>query len=69
MVLYTIENCPLCKVAKMKLDAANISYTVSQDEEAMKALNIMQAPVLVKEDGTIMNFNNIVTALQKGELA
>lgn len=69
MILYTIENCPLCKVAKMKLDAAGIIYTVSQDEDAMKALNIMQAPVLVKEDGTIMNFNNIVTALQKGELA
>ena len=69
MILYTIENCPLCRVAKMKLDEAKINYTVSQDEEAMKALNIMQAPVLVKEDGTIMNFNNIVTALQKGELA
>lgn len=69
MILYTIENCPLCKVAKAKLDAANITYTISQDEEAMKALNIMQAPVLVKEDGTIMNFNNIIDALRKGELA
>lgn len=69
MILYTIENCPLCRIAKMKLDAAKINYTASQDEDAMKALNIMQAPVLVKEDGTIMNFNNIITALQKGELA
>ena len=69
MILYTIENCPLCRVAKMKLDAANINYTVSQDEEAMRALNIMQAPVLVKEDGTILNFNNIIQALTKGELA
>lgn len=69
MILYTIENCPLCRIAKMKLDQANIKYTASQDEDAMRALNIMQAPVLVKEDGTIMNFNNIIQALQKGELA
>ena len=69
MILYTIENCPLCRVAKMKLDAANVQYTVSQDEKAMEALNVMQAPVLVKEDGTIMNFNNIIDALRKGELA
>lgn len=69
MILYTIENCPLCRVAKMKLDQANIKYTVSQDEKAMEALNIMQAPVLIKEDGTIMNFNNIIDALRKGELA
>lgn len=69
MILYTIENCPLCKIAKMKLDEAKINYTVSQDEKTMEALNIMQAPVLMKEDGTIMNFNNIIDALRKGELA
>lgn len=69
MILYTIENCPLCRVAKMKLDQANVKYTVSQDEKAMEALNIMQAPVLIKEDGTIMNLNNIIDALRKGELA
>jgi glutaredoxin len=46
MILFTKPDCPLCSVVKVKLNSANISYVISQDEERMEALGINRLPVL-----------------------
>lgn len=49
MTLYSKPGCPQCKVLKMKMDAAGISYTHIEDEEALIGLGVKAAPVLQYE--------------------
>ena len=52
IVLYS-TGCPVCKMLKMRLDAAGIKYLTITDIDAMKKLGIKSAPVL-GVDGELM---------------
>lgn len=60
MVLYTKKECPLCTVAKLKLNNAGIVYEMCTDEATMESLGIDQLPVLILDDGTHLAFKQIV---------
>ena len=57
MTLYTKENCPRCKVLKMKLDKKNIEYNEVQDIDTLIEKGIKQAPIL-EVDGEFMNLDS-----------
>lgn len=65
VILYTKLNCPLCAVAKLKLNTANIIYEECQDEAKMEELGIELLPALEK-DGKIFGFNQIIEMLKGG---
>lgn len=52
MTLYSKPGCPQCKVLKMKMDAAKIEYKHIEDIDALLALGVQAAPVLMV-DGTM----------------
>lgn len=62
MVLYTKENCPRCKVLKMKLDKKNIKYDEVSDIDLLISKGIKQAPIL-EVDGEFMDLNKANTFL------
>ena len=66
MILYTTETCPMCKIAKAKLDAAGIEYTICQDENKMSELGIEILPV-AEINGKIFNFKQICDLCNKKE--
>lgn len=68
MILYTKPNCPLCTVAKLKLNAAEIKYEISTDTAVMDKLNIDRLPVLQLNNGTLLNFKEIVQYTEGGNL-
>lgn len=49
MTLYSKPGCPQCKVLKMKMDAAKIEYKHIEDIDALLALRVQAAPVLMVE--------------------
>ena len=49
MTLYSKPGCPQCKVLKMKMDAAKIEYKHIEDIDALLALGVQAAPVLMVE--------------------
>ncbi|MBO7156005.1 MAG: ribonucleoside triphosphate reductase [Clostridia bacterium] len=63
ITLYTTATCPNCKMVKMLLDKANISYkTVVADEstkDLFKANGIVQAPTLIANGTKYENASNI----------
>lgn len=58
MILYTTDTCPMCKIAKTRLDAAGIEYTICQDEKRMEELKIDILPV-GEIDGKLYSFKQI----------
>ena len=68
MVLYTKPDCPLCTVAKLKLNSAEINYEISTDVEIMDKLNIDRLPVLQLCNGTLLNFKEILQYIDGGNL-
>ena len=50
ITFYSKPGCPQCKVLKMKLDASKLQYTHIEDENAIVALGVKAAPVLVVND-------------------
>ena len=68
MVLYTKLDCPLCNVAKIKLNATGIDYTISMNEEEMDKLNIDRVPVLQLDDGMLLSFQEIIKYIEGGIL-
>lgn len=65
MILYTHEGCPRCKVIKMKLDKAEIPYECCSDEVKMKDMGLLSVPVLEKENGDLLRFNEILTFIKE----
>lgn len=49
MTLYSKPGCPQCKVLKMKLEAAKVDYKHIEDIDAILALGVKAAPVLVAD--------------------
>ena len=68
MILYTKLDCPLCNVAKIKLNATGIDYTISMNEEEMDKLNIDRVPVLQLDDGMLLGFQEIIKYIEGGNL-
>jgi glutathione S-transferase len=68
MVLYTKLDCPLCNVAKIKLNATGIDYTISMNEEEMDKLNIDRVPVLQLDNGMLLEFKEILQYIEGGNL-
>lgn len=58
-ILYTTPSCPKCKLAKQRLDAAGIEYSVCEDVPRAIAAGITSAPTLVMEDKKL-NFQDII---------
>ena len=65
MVLYTLANCPLCSVAKIKLAAAGIEFTECHDEAKMDELGIERLPMGQLGD-TLLDFTAL-KALWEGQ--
>ena len=68
MVLYTKLDCPLCNVAKIKLNATGIDYTISMNEAEMDKLNIDRVPVLQLDNGMLLSFQEIIKYIEGGNL-
>ena len=60
MVVYSNSSCPKCKVLKMKMDKANLTYGVNENVEEMQELGIKSLPYLQLDDGTLLNFGEAV---------
>ena len=60
MIVYSNSSCPKCKVLKMKMDKANLTYDVNENIEEMQELGIKSLPYLQLEDGTLLNFGEAV---------
>ena len=62
ITLFATKSCPNCKMAKLLLDKANISYMVVDAEdnpELSKACNISKAPTLIVPNGEeVFRFEN-----------
>lgn len=65
MILYSLPNCPLCKVTKVKMQKANIAFEECQDEEVLKLKNIDRLPVLEKDDGELLDFKEILNYISE----
>ena len=64
MVLYTLPDCPLCTVTKVKLNTKNIDYDICMDEKEMDKLGIDRLPVLKTDDGELLNFSAIMNLIK-----
>ena len=60
MIVYSNSSCPKCKVLKMKMDKANLTYDVNENTEEMQELGIKSLPYLQLEDGTLLDFGEAV---------
>ena len=65
MILYSLPNCPLCKVTKVKMQKANIAFEECQDEEVLKQKNIDRLPVLEKDNGELLEFKEILNYISE----
>lgn len=52
--IYTTETCGICKMAKKKMTDKGISFEEYNLEDYVDELDIMTAPVLQLEDGTLL---------------
>ena len=68
MILYTLPDCPLCTVTKVKLNAKNIPFDICIDEKEMDKLGIDRLPVLKTDDEELLEFSEIMTRLKEGTL-
>ena len=64
MILFTKENCPLCKMAKTKLNAANIDFTECSDENIMEELGIDMLPV-AKINDELLGISQILELIKE----
>lgn len=60
MILHTTETCPKCKVVKMKLEQAGLEVEINQDISKMETLGIQQVPVLELNNGSLLDFSQII---------
>jgi glutaredoxin len=68
MILYTLPDCPLCTVTKVKLNAKNIPFDVCMDETEMDKLGIDRLPVLKTDNEELLEFSEIMARLKEGTL-
>ena len=68
MTIYTTENCPQCKFLKQKLKENGISFDICTDPEIMDLKKIKNVPMLELDNGTLLNFQNALRSLDKGQI-
>ncbi len=57
ITVYSRDDCPRCKVLKMKLEQKNIEYTECKDEDLMIEKGFTELPTL-DIDGKIIGFTD-----------
>jgi len=65
MVLYS-NDCPKCKILKLKLDSKNIQYELCSDIDVMIFKGFQSMPMLEVEEET-MNFNEAIKWVLQNE--
>lgn len=65
MVLYSRPDCPLCNVAKTKLNLAGFEYEICSNTEEMEKLGIDSLPVLKTNDNQLLFFKEIIKLVEK----
>jgi len=59
MITLYSNDCPKCKILKLKLDSKNIQYELCSDIDIMVSKGFQSMPMLEVEN-TIMDFNEAV---------
>ena len=67
MILYTKQGCPLCSVVKVKLNAFGIPYESETNMEKMLAMGFKTLPILQLDDGTLLQFKEILNYIAEGK--
>lgn len=60
MIILYSTHCPQCKALEMKMNKKGIKYTICDDEEKMKELGFMSAPILKVDETTYLPFANAI---------
>ena len=60
MIKFYSTNCPRCHILQKKLDEKNIKYEIHTDVDEMLELGLVNAPALLIEDGTLLDFGKAV---------
>ena len=60
MIKFYSTNCPRCHVLQKKLEEKNIEYELHTDIQEMLELNLLNAPALLLEDGTLLDFGSAI---------
>lgn len=69
MTVFSSATCPKCKVLKMKLDKAGLTYEVNENIEEAAALGIKTLPYLQMSDGTLLDFSGALAFIKDMEAA
>ena len=67
MILYTKQGCPLCSVVKVKLNTFGIPYKNETNMEKMLAMGFKTLPILQLDDGTLLQFKEILNYIAEGK--
>lgn len=60
MIKFYSTNCPRCHILQKKLDEKNVKYEIHTDINEMLELGLVNAPALLIEDGTLLDFGNAI---------
>jgi len=67
MIKVLSTGCPACKILETKLNNANIKYKIENDEDKILSYGVQTVPVIVEEDGNLVNFGEAVQLLNTAE--
>lgn len=67
IILYTVPNCPRCKMLKTKLEAKHVEYTEKEDVDKLIALGFSNAPIL-EVDGQFLELSKANDYINKIEV-
>ena len=65
--VYSLPSCGMCKMLKQQLNNLGIKYTVCEDTEEMRKVNITSVPVL-SINGEHFSFKDALKKIKQGEL-
>ena len=65
--VYSLPSCGMCKMLKQQLNSLGIKYTVCEDTEEMRKVNITSVPVL-SINGELFSFKDALKKIKQGEL-
>lgn len=67
MIKVLSTGCPACKILEVKLNNANIKYKIESDEDKILSYGVQTVPMIVEEDGNLVNFGEAVQLLNTTE--
>ena len=65
--VYSLPSCGMCKMLKQQLNNLGIKYTVCEDTEEMRKVNITSVPVL-SINGEHFSFKDALKKIKNGEI-